>query len=338
MRRNELDMCRVLACLMVLVIHLGSDAYFECHLGDPAFAVLNAVSTAVRPGVPLFFMLSGALFLGREKLDIKRLLVNNALRLELLFLLWSVLYAVISAVSAHGEMSVYGLAKTVLAGHYHLWFLHAMIMCYLFFPPVHAALHGYRLNIKYMLALFFAFAIAWMNLLNAPQGMELLTQIPQNFNFYYLMYIGYAVWGYWLDGRKFGRKTLIAAPLVYLVSTALASALNHWFSVQQETAFGWLFDYFSIPNFIEASAIFCFFLALRGHKFRSAKFMPALSDATLGVYLIHPMVLHGFRLLGLEIDLLHPVWSYVYLTILLTAVCFIPVLIAKRIPVIKKLL
>ena len=67
MRRTELDICRVLGCLAVLVIHAGAEIYHDLPLDSAGFAAVNFLSTAVRGGVPLFFMLSGALLLSREE-------------------------------------------------------------------------------------------------------------------------------------------------------------------------------------------------------------------------------------------------------------------------------
>ena len=123
MRRTELDLCRIFGCLAVLMIHTGADIYHEIPLQSLSFAAVNFISTAVRGGVPLFFMLSGALFLSRPRLDIRRLLVHHALRLTGLYYLWSLLYALLRLVSG-------GLSRgpefflAVVAGHYHLWFLH----------------------------------------------------------------------------------------------------------------------------------------------------------------------------------------------------------------------
>ena len=97
MRKTELDLCRIFGCLAVLMIHAGADIYNELPLESFSFAAVNFLSTAVRGGVPLFFMLTGALFLTRPTLDLRRMLVRHALRLTGLFYLWSLFYAALRA-------------------------------------------------------------------------------------------------------------------------------------------------------------------------------------------------------------------------------------------------
>ena len=84
-RRYELDLCRICACVMVLVIHACSGVYHDCPLDSAAFVPLNFISTAVRGSVPLFFMLSGTLMLDRERLELRPFLRGHVLRLLVLF-------------------------------------------------------------------------------------------------------------------------------------------------------------------------------------------------------------------------------------------------------------
>ena len=89
MRRTELDLCRLTACIMVLFIHTSAALYHICPLDASAFVPLSLISTMMRGGVPVFFMLTGALFLNRETLNLRRFLKTHVLRLILLFAFWS---------------------------------------------------------------------------------------------------------------------------------------------------------------------------------------------------------------------------------------------------------
>ena len=71
MRRTELDLCRLTACIMVLLIHTSAALYHICPLDASAFVPLSLISTMMRGGVPVFFMLTGALFLNRETLALR---------------------------------------------------------------------------------------------------------------------------------------------------------------------------------------------------------------------------------------------------------------------------
>jgi len=338
MRRTELDLCRILGCLMVLVIHAGAEIYQRCPIDDPDFILLNFISTAVRGGVPIFFMLSGALMLGREQLDVKSFLKKHALYLTGIFFLWSFIYAVLSRLVSGNFGTLYNFLYSVVAGHYHMWFIPAMVICYLFMPPAHALIHGRRLDARYMLGLFFGLVLLTANMNLTPDTAPILHKITLNFSLDWLGYMGYVIWGWWLTTRKLPKKTVWLAPAVFLLCAIITAAADQWYSGYKAEADGWLFSYFSLPNFIQATAVFCFFLSLKGRKFKRAKLIGMLADCTLGVYLIHPMMINLLELAGLGISQASPVSGLLILCAALAVSCFALVFIAKRIPIINKLL
>ncbi len=336
MRRTELDLCRIFGCLAVLMIHAGADIYHAVPLEGPAFRVLNIISTAVRGGVPLFFMLSGALLLSRERLDLRRFLLRHPLRLTGLFYLWSLFYALLRVFG--GTLS-FGreFVLAVVSGHYHMWFLPAMALCCLFLPPLHAALHRGGLDGRYLTALFLGLGIVLANCNLTPDPAPILYRFTQNFSLDYLPYLGYAVWGWRLAALRMPKKTLWLAPLVYAGVTLLAARGNRWYSETRSAADGWLFSYFSLPSFLQATAAFSFFLALKDHGFRRRDAIAALSEATLGVYLIHPLVIEGIERFGFRVTPKAPVLSLLGFFLLLAALCFAIALAGKKLPVVKRI-
>ena len=268
---------------MVIIIHAGSALYHSCPLYEPAFVPLCFISTAARGSVPVFFMLTGLLMLSRERLELGHFFRRHILRLAGLFLLWSALYAVGSRVASGSFGSAYDFFYSVMAGHYHMWFIAAMVTCCLFIPILHAAIHGAKLDTRWLLGVFLFLVLLMQNCNLTPDPAYILNRFTLNFTFDYLPYLLYIIWGWYLGQREYGRRTLWLAPLVFLLTAVLTTVGNVWYSEYRSYADGWLFSYFSLPNFIMASAMFCFFLALKGHAFKHAKLIHRLSDCTLGV-------------------------------------------------------
>ena len=338
MRRTELDQCRIIGCLMVLVIHVSAGVYNLLPLESAGFAMMNFISTSVRGGVPIFFMLTGALMLSRQSLDLSGMLKKHVFYLAGIFLLWSFIYALLSRIVSGDFGTAYDFVYSVVKGHYHMWFIPAMIVCYLFVPIVHAALHGVKLSHKYLLGLFFVLVLLTSNMNLTPDTAPILHQITLHLRLDYLGYMLYLIWGWWLSTKAMPKKTLWIAPLVFFACCLLSSAGNMWYSHYKSGADGWLFSYFSLPNFIESTAIFCFFLALKDRQFKRTGLIKKLADCTLGVYLIHPMMINLFEVLGLGTKAHIPVGSVTLLTLLLAVSCFALVYVAKRIALVNKLL
>ena len=323
---------------MVIVIHTSAEVYHLIPLATPAFVAVSAICTAVRGSVPVFFMLSGALLLDREATGRRPYLGKHALRLTGLFFLWSLLYALGSRLAAGSFGSAYSFFYDLAAGHYHMWFLPAMIVCYLFMPPVSCALRGERLAPRYLLLLFFTVVLLCANMNLTPDTALILNRLTLHLRPEYLQYLGYAVWGYYLSTRRFGRRWLYIAPAVFLAVTALTTAGNVWYSIYKGGADGWLFSYFSLPSFLQASSIFCFFLALKDRDFKAVPLVTYLSDCTLGVYLMHPLILNLLERLGLTVDPAFPVSTLLLTTAVLAIACFALTAAAKKIPGVRRLL
>ena len=65
-RKYELDMIRIVACLFVVVVHVAG---YGIEIKTPSsidWLIRNLVVCAVRCAVPLFFMISGILFMERQ--------------------------------------------------------------------------------------------------------------------------------------------------------------------------------------------------------------------------------------------------------------------------------
>lgn len=100
----------------------------------------NFLSSSVTAGVPVFFMISGTLFLGKSCFHTQKFLIKHTLRLTLIYIVWSIIYELIDQYVSRCHLSINQFFSEVVSGHYHLWFLPAMVMVYLFIPIVYSAI------------------------------------------------------------------------------------------------------------------------------------------------------------------------------------------------------
>lgn len=130
------DIMKSLSIYLVVLIHFG---FYVPVTGDTL--VNNFVLILTNVGVPLFFMVNGALLFPRS-LDIKRHYIKTA-RIIALTLSWKVISAFIMGCIVHRNPFHLGKAAFV---HYllfgnlegfdlgHFWFMNVLIMLYLIFP------------------------------------------------------------------------------------------------------------------------------------------------------------------------------------------------------------
>lgn len=143
----SLDLIRVVAILLVIMQH----AWSVLGLDEPAAGDCRYVYQAlVVMGVPLFFMLSGALMLGTSPLPITDFLSRRFKRLLIPYLLWGTVVYVISAMmhkypDIHTSMDIlhyylpYLLSGEINASY---WYIFVLIGLYLLTPFVQRALSG----------------------------------------------------------------------------------------------------------------------------------------------------------------------------------------------------
>lgn len=105
---------------------------FSSSFPSNEWMVRNVYDSMVRWSVPVFVMISGALFLDtRKPLNIIKLYTKNILRIIIAFLFWSVLYELYMVKSNIGLKS---FIVDVCAGHFHLWFSKMLLGLYVMIP------------------------------------------------------------------------------------------------------------------------------------------------------------------------------------------------------------
>ena len=296
-RDYSLDILRILACVMVVGIHTTMEGWYNISPRSYNWIVLNFYDTLVRPAVPLFFMISGALFLSKDSIDIKKLWTKNILHLFIIYVIWVVFYAVMNN-GIHKVLADPSIIWNEVTGpnpQYHLWYLRELMNCYAVAPLLwHLVRALDRKGIRYFLTLFLVFGILRMTVADLPFLPKwILEQINLFINMDFVGYVGYFLLGYFLYTGfiKLSRGKLW---IVYVVTTLAAAGLNQLMANAADWPTQALYGNFTLPVMIEAC---CLFLLVRSYyaekSFEGGKaaFIKRLSGATLFVYLIHPCVL-----------------------------------------------
>jgi surface polysaccharide O-acyltransferase-like enzyme len=129
------DWLRAIAIVAVVLLHTAALDWYTTPVASPDWQVLNVVDSSVRFSVPIFFMISGALFLQPTRnVTIRTVLTKNLPRLAIPFLVWSLFYSLVSTFGPRGDHSLMSFALRIILGHYHLWFLVALAGLYLATP------------------------------------------------------------------------------------------------------------------------------------------------------------------------------------------------------------
>jgi surface polysaccharide O-acyltransferase-like enzyme len=334
------DLMRALAISLVVVIHVSGSVLNAGYNASGHYswwfsAVANCMA---RFGVPLFFMSSGALVLGKAKTETAgAFLMKRMSRIIVPFLAWSLVYLALQAFRGQVHLSiptVMNIAREPV--YYHLWFFYSIIGLYLFAPLLKSATAD---TLRYLV-------IFWI--ITAPMMFvaSRVFQFSLNGNFQSIVptYIGYFVGGYLLKDVILKKNMILMCGAVFAVCGAITIAgfalLTFRNGGMQD---GFFLDYLNVNIVAGSAALFCLVRALSEKIPESGikKSVQIISACSLGIFAVHPMILELLASgnLGFKVSAEHgPVVIAALLTfvIVMTVSTAITALISK-IPVLNRI-
>ena len=298
-RQDGLCLLRIAATALVIWFHTCSTLTAHPRLyAETAeqYRFFLAAGSAASWHVPVFFMLTGALLLDRERVITPGMCVKRyALRMVLALGLFGIPFALMSRVFAAGTLTpdmLWRSALDVLTGDSweHLWYVYALIGIYLLLPMLRAfCCHGSRREMGYVLGVLLGFDF-FLYMAGKIGGIRIAFSVPVVYTVFYCL-----LGRYLADGlpRLLRSRALCVGVLVLIgaASAATAALAPKWIGV--------FTNYASPANALGAAAAFSLLAGVsvperwRGRLWR-------LDRLCFGVYLIHPLFVHGaYSFLGL---------------------------------------
>ncbi len=118
-----------------MVLHVSAQNWHIADVNGIEWQVFNFYDSIVRWGVPIFVMISGSVFLGRD-ISLKKIYSKYIFRMVVAFVFWSLFYALMTADTFENGI-VYGLKthiRAIASEHYHMWFVLMIIGLYMCIP------------------------------------------------------------------------------------------------------------------------------------------------------------------------------------------------------------
>lgn len=274
-----IDWIRIIAALMVVMIHTSGALYLNNPEGSISYMFGTWNQVLVNSAVPLFFMISGALLL-RPEYDVSpRKMVMKAFKLLLLMLAWSFIYAL---VYVH-PFTIKGLVFATIKGHFHFWFFEYLIGIYLL-TPLFKAIADYKdgVLVRYYLVLYVLFGIIISSLQAIPYCHKWIMDVTTKINVEWLGFAGYFFMGHYLHQKRYAIPAWILG-LVFMGAVVMQCwFIGHVDLLYSSDKFWWL-------TFIQASSLYMLFMQIKSANERGG--VKLWSSLAMGVYILHPFVL-----------------------------------------------
>ncbi len=194
---------RVIAILSIILCHTANIYspynYTNLKLAIPGF--LNIIGTV---GVPLFFMISGALLLNRD-INLKDFFKKRFTRILFPAIFWIAITVIFSTYI----LNTNEFMKIIFGVDRYTWFIWVMIGIYLFIPVINSFVKEFNIKgIEYFLAIWFV--TIFLNTINQYPFKSLELS-------YFAGYIGYVVLGYYLANKEFKINKLVLSLLGFVL-------------------------------------------------------------------------------------------------------------------------
>ncbi len=336
-RNLSLDILRIIAALGVVVLHISSDYVVTNDVTTFNFAQALFVNSLTRFAVPVFVMISGAIFLDKNRnITTKKIWVHNILRLLIIFVIWSFAYYVFQC-GYFWKCSVFegGIVKMVYGMMYstnHLWFIGMIVGLYAITPVLREWLkNADEKNVRYFLLIYLIFQIA-AETVKILIGKSLSDYIVDYFKIAEISgYIGYFVLGWYLNNyelqKKMKRTLYILFPAGIVINFLVAMAFSRKVGGYNPG----IYDSFGLFTYLCTITLFVFVKKI-GTKIGKNVFLSELSKDTFGIYLMHMMIWTYVKTIGATDVISNPVLGALIYAAALTAACAIISEGLRRIP------
>ncbi|REJ07586.1 acyltransferase [Microbacterium bovistercoris] len=340
-RTAYFDRLRVVAIVGVVVLHVAAQQWYVEVPGDASWQILNAYDSAVRFCVPVFFMISGALFLDPARpVTYSSLLRRSAPRVLVAFLVWSAFYALMNTFVFGEFRGGRELIEQVLIGNYHLWFLWALLWLYVATPILRAITATRSIAIVFVsLAAIGSTVVPLLDRLPVigPIVAEIIGRARIDLVLGYTLFF---VLGHLLHNGLFAEMhgwVIASAGFVAVVITAAGTA---WLTARHGAADSTLYEYLT-PNVLVASV--AVFLLVKRFSERPGARGPRrmtmiIGAASFGIYLVHPFFLSVLASMGITTDVLPVVIGVPLLTAVVLILSLLVATVLHRIPKIGRYL
>lgn len=350
-RQTYLDYLRVFATAAVILLHVAGQNWYAVDVDGTDWATFNFYSCIVRWGVPVFVMISGALFLNKRDILIKKIISKYILRLIIAYAVWSFIYYLFAADTISRQfVGLFRPGKIarwiiVIKGHYHMWFIPMIVGIYLCIPIIKQIIKNEKV-MQYYLALSFVFWFVLPQALTMMRdfGNEKVATIAdainnvldassmafvQNFVFYFIL-------GYALAKKTFGRKTRIMLYILGSAGFAFTIIIDWLIAVKTYAPNGAYYGNNCVNILLEVVFVFELCKNIQYTESRIGKAVQLLSNYSFGAYLVHPLLIEQLAKHGITTLSLLPVLAVPCLAAIVFLGAFMISAILHQIPVLKK--
>ena len=340
-RKLYIDVLRVVATIGVIFIHVSSNNWYG-NIGEKNWIIFSVYEGFFKLSVPIFFMISGCLFLNSDKnRSIKSLFSHSIFRMVVFLIFWSIVYKILeyTQYNISAGSKIKNMIIEILKGdtQTHLWFVYAIIGLYMLVPLLQAFVKKTdRKTFLYIIIVCFVLGTV-CDFTAQFSCLEIITnniiKVRSGFS---VGYIGYFLLGAYIDKYDVVIKNRIIMYILGGIGICISISLVMWDCIYTQTLNERFWSY-TMPGIYFASG--AVFMAIKKIKFKDGFFIKAISDISeksLGIYGVHFLFIILFWKWGFSTFLFSGILSVPVISIIVFVCSYISSTAIKKIPIIGK--
>ena len=300
-RIDYFDLLRILGSFSVIFTHVSGQNWNTRPIKSHEWKIFSFYDGISRFGVPIFFMISGTLFL-RKNISFSNLFKKYIKNIIIHLIFWSFFYSLRKKIIENYTYKA--MLLLFLNGYYHLWYLFRICGLYLVTP----FLKEFTKNEKFTLYLIlnFIFGFLFINILSfllyySKEYHNIIKQILNKIGIDYFLNssIFYYMFGFYINKKNIRLFLRIIIYILGICGMIFTPEMTYYISFKTNKKIEFLFSSNSINVFFMSISIFTFFKynfnGLKNKK-RVKEFIEKLARLTFGIYIIHPFVMEELNM------------------------------------------
>ncbi|PKG40329.1 acyltransferase [Psychromonas sp. Urea-02u-13] len=287
-----IDFLRFIAAIAVIAIHvLGPFRFLYGEIPESDWLAAMGINSITRWAVPVFMMISGALLLSTERpFNCEHYLTKRLSKVAIPFIGWTLIYAIVAGFVAGGWSAAQTLSVIQNSPNdpawYHLWFFYDFIPLYFVIPfliPLLKKLTPELIKLLIVTCLVM-FSMKWL---------KVESFLLQNL----ILYTGYLILGWYLFNRD--NKVQLKHWVIAGCTMLLLNFFGSWeLAVKSGQYSSFFMGYKTLNTMLIGGMLFVVAQTYADNikgPFRA--FISQISKYSLGIYLLHPLLLIPVRAL-----------------------------------------
>ena len=171
------------------------------------------------------------------------------------------------------------------------------------------------------------FLIIWiLTLFLTPPGVAIY--FPKINFAYFSGFLGYFILGFYLN--KFVKCRNWISYLLILIGIGITFFATYYFSHKNNAFYDYFYEYLSINTLLVSSGVFMLSIKVEIINSKIKLIVSKLNECSFGIYLIHPLVIKIFVLLGFFKYTVNPLIDILILSLACFLLSFIVVFVIKK--------